>query len=103
GLDRADDLRLPRIRLRVEHVRARGPDAEHDQVTALEWMVVPMPLVAQRARAGIPSEVVQLIACGGKLRPSDDLAVAGRLDVAVDDGHGVALRARRIVGRNVGE
>ena len=34
GLDGADDLRLQRVRLCVEHVGARGPDARHDQVTA---------------------------------------------------------------------
>ena len=34
-------------------------------------------LVAERAGAGVPAKVVQLVACGRQLRPADDLAVGG--------------------------
>ncbi len=103
GLDGADDLRLPRVGLGVEHVGARRPDARHDQVTALERAVVGVALVAERAGAGVPPEVVQLVARGRQLRPADHLAVGGRAGVAVDHGHGVALRAGRVERRDVGE
>jgi hypothetical protein len=101
GLDRAYKLRLARIGLGVKRVGAGRPNARHDQVTAFQRAVVGMALVAERARASVPPEVMQLIACGRQLGPADHLAVGARASVAVDHRHGIALRAARVERRDV--
>ena len=58
----ANEVRLAGIGLGVEDVGARGADPGHDQVAALERPLV--ALVAERARAGVPAEVVELVAGG---------------------------------------
>jgi hypothetical protein len=103
GLDCVDDLRLPRVGLRIEHVRARRAKARDDQVTALQCPVMGMALVAKRAGARVPPEVVQFVACCGQISPADDLAVGGRLGIAVDHGHRIALAAGRIERCNVSQ
>ena len=101
GLDRADHFGLARVGLGVEYVGARGADARQHQVAALERPLV--ALVAKRAGTGVPPEVMELIAPGRQVRPTHHLAVAGRVGVAVDHGHRVALLARGVEGRHVGE
>ncbi len=101
GLDRPDDVRLAGIGLGVEDVGARRADPRHDQVAALEHPLV--ALVAERARAGVPAEVMELVAGGRQLGPADHVSVGGRVGVAVDHGHRVALLAGRVVGRDVSE
>ena len=59
-LDHLHDSRLSRIGLRVENVNARRVDARHDQIPPLH---VRMRRVrAQAGAAGVPAEVMQLIA-----------------------------------------
>jgi hypothetical protein len=62
-----------------------------------------MALVAERAGTGVPPEVVQFIACRRQISPADDLPVRGRLGVAVDHGHRIALAAGRIERCDVGQ
>ena len=62
-----------------------------------------MALVTERAGAGIPPEVVQLVASGRQLGPANHVTVGGRAGVAVDHGHRVALRAGRVERRYVRE
>ena len=101
GLDRPHDVGLTGIGLGVEHIGARRADPGHDQVAALEHALV--ALVAERAGAGVPAEVMQLVAGGRKLGPSDHVSVAGRATVTVDHGHRVALFTGRVVSCDVGE
>ena len=82
-------------------IRARRAQPGHDQVAALEVALV--ALVAERARAGVPAEVVELVAGGGQLGPAHHLAVRSLRQVAVDDGHGVSLPPRGVVRGHVGE
>jgi hypothetical protein len=103
GLDCVDHLRLPRVGLRIEYVRARRAKARHYQVTALQRPVMGMALVAERAGARVPPEVVQFVACCGQISPADYLAVRGRLGVAVDHGHRIALAAGRVERCDVGQ
>src|SRR5437870_13280834 len=60
-------------------------------------------LMAERALAGLPPEMVQLIAGGGEVHPADDLTIGGRSGVAVDYGHRITLRTSRVERRDVGE
>ena len=71
------------------------------QVAAFERALV--ALVAERAGTGVPPEVMKLIARGRQVRPTHHLAVGGRVGVAVDYSHRVALLARGVKGRHVGE
>jgi hypothetical protein len=103
GLDCVDDLGLPRVGLRIEYVRPRRAKARHDQVTALQRPVMGMALVAERAGARVPTEVVQFVPCCRQISPADDLTVRGRLGVAVDHGHCIALAAGRIERCDVGQ
>src|SRR4029077_17520384 len=91
GLDCVDDLRLPRVGLRIEYVRARRTKARTNEVYALQRLVMGMALVAERAGARVPPEVGQFVACCRQISPADDLTVRGRRGVAVDHGHRVAL------------
>src|SRR6266540_1012481 len=62
-----------------------------------------MALVTERARAGIPAEMVQLVPGRRQLRPAHHLAVARRASVAVHDRHGVELLTGRVEGDHIGE
>ena len=96
GLDHLDDLGLVRVVLDVDDVDARGAQAGHEQVAALD-VRVGRPR-AQRRGAGVPAEVVQLVADVGHVEPADDLAVGRRAGLEVEDrqrvGRAVAVRAR---------
>ena len=72
--DDFDDLRLLRIGLGVDNMDARGVDAGHDQVAALD---VRMRRVGAKAgAAGVPSEMVQFVADVGHVQLADQVAVA---------------------------
>ena len=96
GLDDLGQLRRLRVVLDVDDVDARGAQARHEQVAALDvGMRGPR---AQGRGAGVPPEVVELVADVGHVEPADDLAVGARAVLEVDDGQrvgcAVAVRAR---------
>ena len=71
--DSLDQLRLSRIRLRVDDVDVRRAQPGRDQVAPLD---VRMRRVRTEMRAaGVPAEVVQLVAGAGHRDAPDDLAV----------------------------
>src|SRR6266498_2993731 len=97
GLDGADHLRVARVGLGVQHVGPRGADAGDDQVAPLQrGPVVAVALVAQCAGAGVPAEVVQLVAGGRQLAPADHPAELRRGHVTVDHRNGILHLARRV-------
>jgi hypothetical protein len=83
GLDRPDDSRLERVALRVQHIHARGAQSRHDQVAPLHVRV--RHPGTERRRAGVPAEVVELVADVRHLDPPHEPAVRLRLVVQVDD------------------
>ena len=92
-LDHLDDPRLPRIGLRVEDVNARRVDARHDQIPPLH---VRMRRVrAQAGTAGVPAEVMQLVAGVRHVGLADETAVAVRLGIDVHDADRVSDRRSR--------
>jgi hypothetical protein len=102
GLDDLHDLRLPGIRLRVQDVNTRGVDSRHDEVAALH---VRMRRIRAQARAaGVPAEVMQLVARVGHVGLPDEPAVAlrGWIEVNNTDRVGFAL-ASWIDQRHVGQ
>jgi len=68
---------------RVDDVDPRGALARDDQVSPLE------PADVTRRGAGVPPEVVELVAAVGHLHPVDDLRVAVRIGVDVHHGEEV--------------
>jgi hypothetical protein len=102
GRDLADDPRVVGVGLRVQHVGAGGADPWYDQVAPLQWLaVVAVALVAQGAGAGLPTEVVQLVAGRRQLGEPDHAPVGRGGRVGVDHGHGVPGPAGRVVGGHV--
>ena len=100
-LDDLVDLRLRRMRLRIDHVDARGADARDDQVAPLEEGVAGER--RQGRRAGVPAEMVKLVALVGHRHRVDDLAVCRRAGLHVDDRERVGLREVRAQQQGVGE
>jgi hypothetical protein len=90
GLDDLDELRLRGVVLDVDHVEPRRAQAGHEEVAALH-MRVGRPR-AQRRRAGVPAEVVQLVADVRHVQPADGRAVRRRAGLQVDDGQRVGPR-----------
>src|SRR5262249_42653750 len=74
GLDHLDQPWLAWIRLRVQHVDARGAQSGHEQVAPLDVRV--WGVRAEGRAAGVPAEVVQLVADVRHGRAPDDLTVA---------------------------
>ena len=101
GLDHLDDLGLLGVRLGIEDMDARGAQARHHQVAPLRVRV--RCVGAQARGAGVPAEVVQLVALVGHLHVADDLGVGLRLGIDVDHGDRVGFLAVGIEGRDVGE
>jgi hypothetical protein len=102
GLDDLHDLRLARIRLRVEDVDARGIDPRHDQIPPLHVRV--RRVGAQARAAGVPAEMVQLVAGDRHPGLADQAAVALRVGVDVHDADRVGRAALLGVDqRQVGE
>ncbi len=101
GFDHLDDRGLARIGLGVEDVNARGAQARHDQIAPLHvrmWRVG-----AQARRAGVPSEMMQLVADIGHRRIADDGRVACGAGVDVDDGYRVRNLSVGIEGCDIGQ
>ena len=89
GLDHLHDLRLLGVRLGIEDVDPRRPDAGYDQVAALH---VRMRRLRAKARAaGIPAEVVQLIIAAWKICLPDEPPILGGTRIEVNDSHSIAL------------
>ena len=92
GLDRVRHHRLARVGLGVEDIGVRRANARDEQVATLERLpviagvVAAMPVVAQRARACAPAEMVQLVARRRQLGPADHAAVRRGVRVAVHHG-----------------
>ena len=80
GVDGLDQLRI--AVLDVDDVDVRGAQARDQQVAALD-VRVRRPR-AQRGRAGVPAEVVQLVADGRHVEPRPHLSVRGRPLLEVD-------------------
>ena len=91
-----------RVGLGVDDVDAGGAETGHDQVAPLDVRV--RRVRAEHRGAGVPAEVVQLVAGVGHLDFADELAVGARGGVDVDDGDGVGpVVAGRIDPHDVGE
>src|SRR5690348_6005522 len=57
GFNRVGQHRVSRVGLGVEDIRVRRPDPGDEEVATLETVML-MPVVTERARAGVPTEVV---------------------------------------------
>ena len=89
GLDHFHDLRLLWVRLGIQNVNPRGPDARYDQVATLH---VRMRGLRTKARAaGIPAEVMQLIIASRKICLPDESPILGGIRIEVNDAHRIAL------------
>jgi hypothetical protein len=82
GLDHLDELGRARVVLDVEDVDARRAQAGHQQVAALD-VRVRRPR-AERRRARVPAEVVQLVPDVRHVEPPDELAVGRRALLQVE-------------------
>ena len=91
-----------RVGLGVDDVDARGAEAGHDQVAPLDMRV--RRVRAEHRGAGVPAEVMQLVAGVGHLDFPDELAVGARGGIDVDDGDGVGpVVAGRVDAHDVGQ
>ena len=100
-LDHLDDLRLLWIGLGIEDVDARGPQARHHQVAPFRVRV--RSVGAQARGAGVPAEVMQLVALVRHLHAADDRGVCFRLGIDVDHRDRVGRLAVGIEGSDVGQ
>jgi hypothetical protein len=75
GLEHHRDRGVERV-LSVDDADARGLQPRHNQVTALD-VRVRRPR-AERGAAGVPAEMVELVAGVRHLDAADELAVSGR-------------------------
>jgi hypothetical protein len=100
AIDHLHDGRLPGIGLGVQHVDAGRVDAAGDEIPPLH---VGMRRVRAQARAaGVPAEVMELVADVRHVGLPDQAAVARRLRVEVEDPHRVGLAlAGRVDERDV--
>src|SRR5882757_4096064 len=104
GGDCPDELGLGRVRLGVVDVDVRAAQPGQQQVAALQAVcAVVVSLVHECAGAGIPTEMVQLVALGGQVGPADDLAVARRARVDIQHGQRIRLLPGPVEGDHVGE
>ena len=58
GLDRVGHHRMARVGLGVEDVGRRRAKTRNEQISPLKRLMLAMPLVAERARARVPAEMV---------------------------------------------
>ena len=82
GLDDLVNLRLRGIRFGIHDVNSRGADAGDDEVAPLEECVPGER--RQSRRAGIPAEMVKLVALVGHHHRMDDLTVGRGAGLHVD-------------------
>ena len=101
GLDDLVDLRLRRIRLGVDDINPRGPDTRDDQVAPLEEGVAGHR--RQGRGAGVPAEMMELVAGIGHDHGVDDPAEARRAPLHVDHRERVGLGEVRAEQQGVGE
>jgi hypothetical protein len=95
---------LAGVGLGVQHIGPRRPEPRDDQIAALQGLAtVAVALVTQGAGAGVPAEVVELVAGRGQLGPAHDLAVAVRGLLDIDHRHGVVGLAGPVVGGHIGQ
>src|SRR5262249_14969071 len=100
-LDDLDDFRRPGIGFGVKNVDARGAQARDHEVSSLHMRV--RRVRAQTRRAGVPTEMVELVADLGRGHVADDLGVRRRFRIDVDDGDAVRGFSVGIEGSDVGE
>ncbi|MNR41952.1 hypothetical protein D3C85_1604130 [compost metagenome] len=100
GLDHTDDLRSAGVRLGVDDVEPRGSQTGHDQIATLDMRMWRIGTKARRA--GIPAEMVQLIADIRHVDLSDDLRIARRRRIDIDHSDGIRPRALGIERRDIG-
>ncbi len=101
GLDHPHDLGRARIGLGVDDVQARGAQARHHQIAALDMGMGRVR--AQAGAAGVPAEMMQLVAGVRHVDLADDLAVAARAGRHIDHRDRIRLLAVRVEGRDVGQ
>ena len=101
GLDDLMDLRLRWMGLRVHHIDARRADARNDQIAPLEEGVAGER--RQGRRAGVPAEMMELVALVRHRHRVDDLAVSRRAALHIDDCERVGLREIAAEQRGIGE
>jgi hypothetical protein len=101
GTEHLDDLRCGRALFGIEDVEPRRADAGDDEVPAVAVIVAAAG--AQSAGAGVPAEVVQLVAEVGQFGEAHHRAVVRALRVDVDDGDRVGLVGRPGESSHVGE
>ena len=61
GLDRVGHHRMARVGLGVEDVGRRRAKTRNEQISPLKRLMLAMPLVAERARARVPAEMVEFV------------------------------------------
>ena len=100
-LDDLDDRRLGRIGLRVDDIDARRADAGNDQIAALEERMARER--RQSRTAGVPAEVMELVAHDSACRADRWPCQSWRARVDIDDRERVGLRAVRRQEHGVGQ
>src|SRR5215467_15156152 len=93
GLDDLVNFRLCGGGLRIYDINARGAEPWDDQVAPLEKRVARER--RQCRRAGIPAEMMELVALVRHRQRVDDLAKLGRTGLHVDHGERVGFRKVR--------
>ena len=101
GLDDLDDLGLLRVGLGVEDVNARRSQARHNEITALHMGM--RRVGAEARRAGVPAEMMQLVAGVRHGDRVDDLRIARRFGIDIHHGDAVRHFPLRIERRHVGD
>ena len=100
-LDHLHDLGFLGIGLGVEDVDARGPQARHHQVAPFDVSV--RRVGTQTRRAGVPAEVMQLVARVRHDSGADDGRIGLGFGIDIDHGDRIGRLAIRIEGRHVGQ
>jgi len=93
GFDDLDDGRVQGIRLDIQDVDPRGPNAGNHQITSLDvrmWRIG-----TQRGTARVPAKMVQFVSGVWKDNLSDALAVTRRRGINIDHQDRIVQRAAR--------
>ena len=100
-LDHPYDLRVLGVGLGVQDMDARRAEARHHQIAPLHMGM--RRVGTQARRAGVPAEVMQLVAEFAHRRRADDRRVGCRVWVDIDHGQGIRRFPVGIKGRHVSE
>lgn len=100
GLDRFDEAGAGGIGVGVEDVQPGGAQSRNDQVAPRSAVMTGM---RQRARAGVPAEVVQFVAQAGQLDVGGHAAVHGGFGVGADREQGIRALCGRVEPDDIGE